>query len=175
MEPGGIEPPTSCANPALPSEQRRPVGLALRFVMLILDLRPSNGSKPPARSGGHEQRLNACGSLEAPQDHVDVQGINLHAPAGPARLLAGHEGRSGTEEGVQHDRLPAVVGNIEIAREGALFAYDIDRADLWRRAALYIDRILRGVSPGELPIEQPTRFNLLLNLNTAKALRREAA
>src|SRR3954469_16307363 len=55
---------------------------------------------PPAQSGGHEQRPNAGGSLEAPQDDVDVQGINLHAPAGPARLLGGHEGRSGTEEGV---------------------------------------------------------------------------
>src|SRR5215212_651302 len=68
-------------------------------------------STPPAQSGGHEQRLDAGGGLEAPQDDVDVQGIDLHAPAGPARLLGGHEGRSGTEEGIQHDVI--AMGQVE--------------------------------------------------------------
>src|SRR5215204_4708606 len=67
-------------------------------------------------------------------------------------------------------RLPTVVGDIANARAGALVAYAVDRADLWRRAAFYVDRILRGVPTGELPIEQPTRFNLVLNLKTANAL-----
>ena len=67
-------------------------------------------------------------------------------------------------------RLPTVVGDIAAARAGALVAYAVDRADLWRRAAFYVDRILRGVPTGELPIEQPTRFNLVLNLKTANAL-----
>jgi putative ABC transport system substrate-binding protein len=67
-------------------------------------------------------------------------------------------------------RLPTVVGDITNARAGALLAYAVDRADMWRRAAFYVDRILRGVLAAELPIEQPTRFNLVLNLKTAKAL-----
>ncbi len=73
------------------------------------------------------------------------------------------------ELALQH-RLPTIVGDIANVRAGALVAYAIDRADLWRRAAFYVDRILRGVPTGELPIEQPTRFNLVLNLKTARAL-----
>jgi putative ABC transport system substrate-binding protein len=67
-------------------------------------------------------------------------------------------------------RLPSIYGNPEHAEAGGLVAYGANFLDLERRAATYIDRILKGAKPGELPIEQPSRFELIINLKTAKAL-----
>jgi ABC-type uncharacterized transport system substrate-binding protein len=66
-------------------------------------------------------------------------------------------------------RLPALYGHPEMARAGGLMAYGADVTDNFRRAAEYVNRILRGARPGDLPIQQPTKFVLVLNLKTAKA------
>jgi putative ABC transport system substrate-binding protein len=67
-------------------------------------------------------------------------------------------------------RLPAVYPWREGVDAGGLMAYGPDLADLLRRAATYVDKILKGARPGDLPIEQPSRFDLVVNLKTAKAL-----
>jgi len=56
------------------------------------------------------------------------------------------------------------------AKSGGLIVYGINRYDLFDRAAAYVDRILRGASPASLPVQMPTKFELVINLNTAKAL-----
>jgi putative ABC transport system substrate-binding protein len=66
--------------------------------------------------------------------------------------------------------LPAIYPYGFFAREGGLLSYGIVPADNFRRAAAYVDRILKGANPGELPVQVPTKFELVLNLKTAKAL-----
>jgi len=67
-------------------------------------------------------------------------------------------------------RLPAIYPFAFHAREGGLVAYGIDQVDQWRSAATYVDRILRGAKPADLPVQQPTKYELVINLKTAKAL-----
>jgi putative ABC transport system substrate-binding protein len=67
-------------------------------------------------------------------------------------------------------RLPSVSGTREYAEAGGLISYGPNFYDVYRRAATYVDRILKGAKPGDLPIEQPTMFELVINLRTAKAL-----
>jgi putative ABC transport system substrate-binding protein len=67
-------------------------------------------------------------------------------------------------------RWPAIGSRSEWAEEGTLLSYGVDVSAIYRRAAYYVDRILKGAKPGDLPIEQPTRFELVVNLKTAKAI-----
>ena len=67
-------------------------------------------------------------------------------------------------------RLPAIHALKEYAKAGLLVTYGANLADLYRRAASYVDRILKGAKPGDLPVEQPTKFELVINLRTAKTL-----
>jgi ABC-type uncharacterized transport system substrate-binding protein len=68
------------------------------------------------------------------------------------------------------NRLPAIYFQKEFVDEGGLMSYGADFADLFRRAAVYVDKTLKGAKPADLPVEQPTRFELFINLKTAKEL-----
>ena len=85
-----------------------------------------------------------------------------HATVKPWRRLE-------TELAARH-RLPAIYSNRPIADAGALMVYDADRAGLELATATYVQKILRGAKPADLPVQQPTKFEFVINLRTAKAL-----
>ncbi|HEY6367459.1 MAG TPA: ABC transporter substrate binding protein [Candidatus Binatia bacterium] len=71
---------------------------------------------------------------------------------------------------VLKSRLPSMHHTRELVDAGGLMSYGADRADSYRRVAYYVDRILKGAKPADLPIEQPTKFELVINLKTAKQI-----
>jgi putative ABC transport system substrate-binding protein len=68
------------------------------------------------------------------------------------------------------NKVPAVYSVSDFARDGGLLSYGVDQVDIARRAATYVDRILRGAKSAELPVQFPTKFEMAVNLKTAKAL-----
>jgi putative tryptophan/tyrosine transport system substrate-binding protein len=84
-------------------------------------------------------------------------------------LFGAHRGR--LAELALASRLPTMAGNAGYAKAGGLMNYGASFDEMWHRAATYVDKILKGAWPGDLPVEQPTKFELVLNLKTAQALR----
>jgi putative ABC transport system substrate-binding protein len=70
----------------------------------------------------------------------------------------------------QQNRLPSMYGTRDFADAGGLMAFGASAADQWRRAAIFVDKVLKGARPADLPVEQPTKFELVINLKTAKNL-----
>jgi putative tryptophan/tyrosine transport system substrate-binding protein len=86
----------------------------------------------------------------------------------PGVFTLGH--RAPIISAAARNNVPAVYPNSPHVRDGGLLSYGVDRVDLFRRAASYVDRILRGEKPGDLPIQFPSKFELVVNLKTARAL-----
>ena len=78
--------------------------------------------------------------------------------------------RSQIAEVALKNRLPAASIQRELAEAGFLLTYGSDIRDLYRRSAVFVDKIFKGAKPADLPVEQPTKFELVVNLKTAKAL-----
>src|SRR5437867_2613786 len=79
-------------------------------------------------------------------------------------------GGSESPRDVAKSRLPVMYGNREFVDLGGLMSYAPSYPDLFRRAVAYVDKLLKGAKPADLPVEQPTKFELVINLKTAKAL-----
>ena len=84
-------------------------------------------------------------------------------------LMFGTHGKRIADLAAKH-RLPAVYGQAVLEQTGGLMAYGVDLPALFRRSATYVDKVLEGAKPGDLPVEQPTKFELVINMKTAKAL-----
>jgi putative ABC transport system substrate-binding protein len=131
---------------------------------LIVDMREiveRHGARfivsPPPASNGYDETFAAMTAAK-----VDA----LIVPSFPRFYL---EHRSIIQAAARH-RIPAMYEWGEIARDGGLIAYGPVFADLNRRVAIYVDKILKGARPGDLPVEQPTTFELVVNVRTMKAL-----
>jgi ABC-type uncharacterized transport system substrate-binding protein len=99
--------------------------------------------------------------------------LNKQRPDGLYALTAGGVMRPNRKRIVDFalkSRLPSVYGNTEAVDAGGLMAYGADLAESYRRVAYYVDKILKGAKPDDLPIEQPTKFELVINLKTAKQI-----
>jgi putative ABC transport system substrate-binding protein len=86
----------------------------------------------------------------------------------PDIFMAAH--RAPIISAAARNNVPAVYPVSYFTRDGGLLYYGVDRVDIWRRVASYVDRILRGTKPGDLPVQFPTKFEMVVNRNTATAL-----
>ena len=122
-----------------------------------------------------------CSTINVQVRAIAVQKIDEIEPAiqkfaGPTRglivisssFIAAH--RQLIYQATSQHRVPAIYNFPYYAREGGFISYGVDVADQYRRAGVYVARILKGERPGDLPVQQPTKFELVINLKTAKAL-----
>jgi putative tryptophan/tyrosine transport system substrate-binding protein len=115
----------------------------------------------------HPVEVRAATDLEGAFTTMTRQGAEVLVTALSAFTL--QHRRQIVALAAQH-RLPAMYQGREFMKAGGLMAYGMDRLDQGCRAAIYVDKILKGAKPGDLPIEQPTKFELVINLKTAQVL-----
>jgi ABC-type uncharacterized transport system substrate-binding protein len=111
------------------------------------------------RSADDFERVFAALSKQRPD--------GLYVPGGGALMNANQKRIAGF---ALKSRLPSVYNSREYVEAGGLMSYGADLADSYRRVAYYVDRILKGAKPADLPVEQPTKFDLVINLKTAKQI-----
>jgi putative ABC transport system substrate-binding protein len=123
-----------------------------------------------AVSAGINARAMSVGSLQDIEAAILETASNINGAliTAPGSFLASQHFNI-IQMAARH-RLPALYPFTYWVRAGGLMSYGIDTSDLFRRAASYVDRILRGEHPGDLPVQQPTKFELVINLKMAKAL-----
>ena len=129
-----------------------------------------------------DETKNAAQMVGIDLQSIEVQGPddfdNALPPAAQQRLGAlitvedplTYSHRKRIAEFAAGNGLPAIYGLREYVEAGGLMSYGASQADLYRRAAGYVEKILKGAKPADLPVEQPTKFELVINLKTAKAL-----
>jgi putative ABC transport system substrate-binding protein len=127
-------------------------------------------SQDAARALGlqlHPIRVSSAGKLEdAFKAATKVQSAALMVAAGS---LSSSNAKIVTDLAAKY-RLPAVFDRSEFITTGGLMSYGPDRAELYRRAAIFVDKILKGTKPADIPVEQPTKFELIINLKAAKQI-----
>jgi ABC-type uncharacterized transport system substrate-binding protein len=144
-----------------------------RVVLLQSKAEPLSEMDQISTSASQHLGVELLVTEATPTDYTDA--FALIEREKPDGLLVGqtagnYSNRSVIVEFAARNRLPAMYAFKEDVAAGGLAAYGVDVIDLFRRAAGYVDKILRGANPGELPVEQPTKFQLIINLKTASSL-----
>jgi len=165
-----------------PDLERKRIGLLKEVVPSLsratVLINPSNPMSPQRLSEINEtaRALNLSLSLATASDAKELdEALRMMARARPGGLIVLEDplllanGKRIIDFAAQH-RIPAVYTSLGWAEQGGLMEYAANTRELIRRAASYVDRILKGAKPGDLPIEQPTKFELVINMKTAKAL-----
>ena len=137
-------------NPTLAAQRRQAevAARSLRFQPQFLDVR---------RPGDLDGAFNTAVRQRADAVHVGVDFLTQGNVERIVGLAARHH-------------LPAIYSTREFVDAGGLMAYGVNRPEMYRRVALYVDKIFKGANPGDLPIEQPTKLHFVINLKTAKTL-----
>lgn len=139
---------------------------------------PDNQAHPPqlkrimlaAQKVGIHVVLAEAGTVpEIEHEFTIMAREHVHAAIVLADGFFVQEGRAIADQALKH-RMPTISNNQGFAEAGGFMRYGANLVDNFRRAATYVDKILRGAKPGDLPFEQPTRYSLVINLKTAKAL-----
>jgi len=134
----------------------------------VLDYRETEGAARSLRLQLQSVEVSRTDDLERAFSAVTTG--RAEALVVPAVSPVMYANRSQIVRFAQRSRLPSMYGTRDFAEAGGLMAYGPSAADQWRRAAMYVDKILKGARPGDLPVEQATKFELVINLKTAKAL-----
>jgi putative ABC transport system substrate-binding protein len=149
-------------------------GLKRAAIMLNPDTSPASAYMPSLETAARSLKVM---SITAPvHDDVEIEtaivalgrepGGGLVVPADPFTTVH----RASIISAAARNNVPTVYNSSDFAGDGGLLSYAVDVVDLFRRAATYVDRILRGAKPGDLPVQFPTKFEMVVNLKTAKAL-----
>jgi putative ABC transport system substrate-binding protein len=138
------------SNPVLQVQwkEAEPAAPAMRLQPHLLDVRAGRDLEP-ALDAAVKQGADAV-----------IVGIDALTQANRGRIV----------EALARRRLPAISREREFVEAGGLMAYGIHYADSYRRAAVYLDKIFKGAQPGDLPVEQPTRLEMVISLKTARTL-----
>jgi len=161
--------------------------LAAKYLELLQEIAPSVTRVAIIRNAAHPAGIAQFGALQnaAPLLGVEVSPINVRDPSEIERLVAAfarlpNGGLIVTQTAnfyrdliiavAARYKLPAVYGLRYDVIGGGLIAYGVDQVDQFRQAAAYVDRILKGEKPADLPVQAPTKYQLVINLRTAKAL-----
>jgi putative ABC transport system substrate-binding protein len=149
-------------------------GLKRAAIMFNPDTAPASSLMPSFETAARSLKVEP---IIAPiHDEVEIETAIIalgREPGGglvvmPDVFMTAH--RAPVIAAAARNNVPAVYASSYWARDGGLLSYGFDQVDSFRRTATYVDRILRGEKPGDLPVQFPTKFEMVLNLKTAKAL-----
>ena len=149
-------------------------GLKRAAMMFNPDLFPVSNAVPSFETAARSLKVVPITAPVHSDEEIGTAVIALgREPGGglvvmPDPFTTGH--RAPIISAAARSRVPAVYVNSEFARDGGLLSYGVDQVDISRRAATYVDRILRGEKPGDLPVQLPTKFEMVVNRKTATAL-----